>query len=177
MMATLSNILILAFRPKEIVLLCFAWCSLLITHSLTAQDYSTTFKGTPAFFLQLYGPEILGLHVNYNISNRFSVNTGIGLNADFHIGSNYYVTKRKPGNFSLYTGFQFISYHAFSYSGSSGGERQKGLYIPVGCEYVAHRGFTIQLDIGPNFYKYDYDQRNTVPFFGSLKIGITFLRG
>ena len=127
MMATLSDLLALAFRPKEIVLLCFAWCPLLITHGLTAQADSTTVKGTPAFFLQLYGPEILGLHVNYNISKRFSVNTGIGLNADFHLGSNYYVTNRKPGNFSLYSGFQFISYHAFSYGGSSGGERQKGV--------------------------------------------------
>ncbi|MBP7238960.1 MAG: hypothetical protein KBA14_01940 [Saprospiraceae bacterium] len=171
-----SEILTIAFIPKEIVILCFAWCSFLITLDLSAQDEMGTLKGSPAIFLQLYGPEILGLHINYNISNHFSANTGIGLNADFHIGSNYYITKRKLGHFSIYSGFQLISYHEFSYSGSSGGDRQNGLYIPVGFEYVAHRGFTMQLDIGPNFYKYDYAQRNTVPFFGSLKIGITFLR-
>jgi hypothetical protein len=39
---------------------------------------------------------------------------------------------------------------------------------------MAKKGFTIQLDIGPNFIKEDWGQTNTADILGSLKIGYTF---
>jgi hypothetical protein len=53
-------------------------------------------------------------------------------------------------------------------------ESQPGIYFPIGFEYIAKKGFTVQMDVGPNLVGKDWVQTNTAPIMGSLKIGYTF---
>jgi len=136
-----------------------------------AQD-SLYINNSPAFYLQFFGPEILGIHFNMNAGRKFSVNAGIGGNVDYHLGMNYYFGNRSVSKSSLYAGIQICSLREINIFGSSGDyERQAGFYIPIGYEYVAKKGFSIQIDAGPNFVKDDWEQGNTYPFLGSIKVG------
>ncbi len=122
---------------------------------------------------QLWGPEILGGHLNFFLHDHLSINVGIGLNFDAHLGSNVYLKNRNSSARSLYVGAQFIQYREFLFSGS-GAETQLGIYLPLGYESVSSSGFTFQIDVGPNFVSKDWSQTNTLPLIGSVRIGKTF---
>ncbi|MHA7109754.1 hypothetical protein ACRTDU_06485 [Sunxiuqinia elliptica] len=49
---------------------------------------------------------------------------------------------------SIYVGVQAIAYREYLLFGSSGADRQLGIYCPVGVEYIALEGFTVQVDVG-----------------------------
>ncbi len=121
---------------------------------------------------QLWGPEILGVHLNLLLHDRLSVNFGTGLNFDAHVGWNVYLKNRNSSARSLYVGAQVIQYRQFLFSGS-GADTQLGIYLPLGYESVSSGGFTIQMEVGPNFVSKDWSQRNTRPFIASVKIGKT----
>jgi predicted RNA-binding protein with TRAM domain len=53
------------------------------------------------------------------------------------------------------------------------GVRQFGIYLPVGYQLIGKKGFTLQVDIGPNFVNENWGQINTSPILGSIKLGIT----
>jgi hypothetical protein len=59
-------------------------------------------NGTQNFMFQLFGPEMIGIHYNYFMLDKLSVNTGLGWGLSTHIGLNYYLTKRN----NLYFGYQ-----------------------------------------------------------------------
>jgi len=122
---------------------------------------------------QTWGPEGIGVHLNHNIGNKVSLNVGVGFLLDAHIGTNVYVTNRSKKRTSFYLGAQLATLREINIIGSSR-ERQLGIYIPIGFEYIATKGFTMQVDIGPNFVDDDWGQVNTIPFIGSIKIGYTF---
>ena len=136
-------------------------------------DISNNYNRITSVFLQVWGPEIIGFHFNTFIANRFSVNLGIGIITDAHIGFNMYFSNRNKSISSIYLGIQLISYNHFNPFGSSSG-RQFGIYLPIGIEIIARNGFTIQFDVGPNVVEEDWEQRNTEPFLVSFKIGYTF---
>ena len=48
-----------------------------------------------------------------------------------------------------------------------------GVYFPIGYELITQKGFTFQIDVGPNLVKENWGQGNTFPIMGSIKIGIT----
>lgn len=148
----------------------------LSTNLLMSQENSNKIKGSSSLMLQVIGPEVLGVHYNYYVTYRISINAGIGFNMDVHLGSNFYLKNRSKSSSSLFLGAQIIAYRAFHPFGPYFGDHdtQMGLYIPFGYEYLGKKGFTLQVDIGPNFVKEDWGQTNTIPFFGSLKIGYTF---
>ena len=52
---------------------------------LTQSD-STSSDKKVSLMGQLWGPEILGGHLNFFLHERLSINFGIGLNFDTHIG-------------------------------------------------------------------------------------------
>ena len=158
---------------------------------IIAQQDSSHIKKSTSLMLQFLGPEALGIHVNHNASKRISLNLGIGANLDAHLDVNAYINDRDLSSFSFYGGlqvyllreFRFSTGNIFGSMGSSSSmgssttnkrELQVGLYIPVGVEYIAKKGFSIQLDIGPNFIGEDWGQTNTAPIMGSLKVGYTF---
>lgn len=152
----------------------------LSTNLLMSQGNSDKIKGSSSLMLQVFGPELLGVHYNYYVTYRISINAGIGLNMDVHLGSNFYLKNRSKSSSSLFLGAQIIAYREYHLLGNFFGgpdtqhDTQIGLYIPFGYEYLGKKGFTLQVDIGPNFVKEDWGQTNTIPFFGSLKIGYTF---
>ncbi|MFK7814281.1 MAG: hypothetical protein AB8B59_17415 [Maribacter sp.] len=153
-------------------------------NNLLAQSTKSIEKST-SIMGQLFGPEALGIHLNQNLEKRFSLNIGLGIGLDAHLGFNVYLNNRELKRFAWYCGLQaylihevvFISGTIFGESDSSGSNKrdsQAGMYIPIGFEFISKNGFTIQLDLGPNFVKKDWDQTNTAPIMGSLKIGYTF---
>lgn len=172
--------------PLRKILVLFA-LYLLSTWSTTlaAQQKTNSFVQSTSLMGQLFGPEAAGVHLNQNLEKRFSLNVGIGFGLDAHLGFNVYLNNRDIKRFAWFTGLQaylihevsFGSINIFGDSGSSGRDKrdsQAGLYVPIGFEYIAKNGFTIQLDLGPNFVQHDWGQTNTAPIMGSFKIGYTF---
>jgi len=155
------------------------------TETMIAQQDKGDTENSTSLMLQFFGPEALGIHLNHNVSQRFSLNLGLGVGLDAHLGLNAYLTNRDLKRFAWYGGLQvylirevqFISVDIFGSMGSSTTnkrESQVGVYVPLGFEYIAKKGFTIQMDVGPNFVRDDWSQTNTASFMGSLKIGYTF---
>jgi hypothetical protein len=156
-------------HPPVILALVF----FLLQNSILAQASATDIRGSTSLFGQLYGIEVLGITLNYNINHRISVNGGIGVGPTYHVGASYYLN-RKPGKkTSFYVGTQAGSVREVLFFDGFG-DSQLAVYIPIGFEYMAVKGFTIQVDLGPNFTEVDWEQANTLPFYGSLKIGYTF---
>ncbi len=145
---------------------------LLFSANLNAQQDSTKFGGRPSFYLQAWGPEGLGAHFNIFLSNRISLNAGLGFNIDAHIGTNFYFSKRNLSKGAFYAGAQFCSYRIFKFN-FTGKERQLAIYFPLGYEYISEKGFSFQVDIGPNIFQKDWGQFNTFPIMASLKIGFS----
>ena len=153
---------------------------------LTAQQVNSDIKGSTSLMLQFFGPEALGINLNHNASQRVSLNAGLGADLGIHIGANAYLTDRSLKHFAWYGGvqlylireFQFSTGNIFGSWGSSSTtnkrESQAGIYFPIGFEYIAKKGFTVQMDVGPNLVGKDWAQTNTAPIMGSLKIGYTF---
>ncbi|NNF18820.1 MAG: hypothetical protein HKN61_03515 [Flavobacteriaceae bacterium] len=146
-------------------------------------------KGSSSLMLQFWGPELLGLSLNYNVNPSFSLNAGIGLNIDMHLGANYYLLDRTKSRSSLYVGGQLVYYRELEdflgldfgslYDTSENtynGDTQIGLYLPIGYEFLGRRGFTAQAEIGYNLVGKDWDQGNTLPLIGAIRIGYTFRR-
>ncbi len=145
----------------------------IFTNTLSAQNTVPDLKGSTAVVGQLWGIETIGLNINHNINHRVSINAGLGILLDLHLGANLYLTNRTKKKTSFYIGTQVGLIRQISIFGSSD-ESQLGIYAPIGFEYIALKGFTILVDIGPNFVKEDWDQISTFPIMGSLKIGYTF---
>jgi hypothetical protein len=150
-----------------------------IPTKLTAQNDTSSFKSRSSLLFELFGPELMGGYFNYFISNRISANLGIGLDLDFHLGSNIYLVRRNKLRHSIYLGGQIIYYRksTMSFIGFGGPikpDHQIGFYLPIGYEYISKKGFTLQIDLGPNFVSRDWDQSNTKPILFSFKIGKTF---
>ncbi len=169
-------------RSVSFVLLTMAFMATPIHAQQT--DIDPIQKST-SLMLQFFGPEALGIHVNHNTTKRIAMNFGLGVGLDAHIGLNGYLTDRSQKRFAWYGGLQvylirevvFSAGDIFGSMGSSGSsnkESQIGVYIPLGFEYIATKGFTLQLDIGPNLIGEDWGQTNTAPIMGSFKIGYTF---
>ena len=72
----------------------------------------------------------------------------------------------------MYVGLELCTIRMFELSGDAG-IRQLGIYFPIGYESISKKGFTFQIDIGPNFVNENWEQINTSPIMGSIKIGIT----
>ena len=139
-------------------------------------DSNNLFRASLLF--QGGGPEILGVGQNLLLGRHFSVNWGIGINLDWHIGMNGYLIDRTKSRTAVYAGWQFISLKEASFDSNDDGAKQVGIYFPIGVEYMAPRGFTFQVEFGPNFVKHDWDdQGNTGPFLFTLRIGKTFGMG
>ena len=143
---------------------------MIFNFSIHAQD-SLNIAGSAGFYAQAFGPEVLGIHVNINAGGKASINFGIGGNLDYHLGLNYYFGNRHFSKSTIYAGLQVASIREFLFFGSDGHERQIGLYIPIGYEYVAKKGFSLQIDVGPNFVGENWEQSNTQIIQGSFKIG------
>ena len=67
----------------------------LLQGSMLAQNSASDVRGSTSLFGQLYGIEVLGITVNHNVNNWFSINGGIGVGPTYHIGANFYIN-RKP---------------------------------------------------------------------------------
>jgi hypothetical protein len=145
---------------------------------LRGQALQPEVKGSTSLMLQLWGPEVLGIHLNHNISPRISLNLGVGLLLDAHLGANYYFTNRSHRKSSFYAGAQlaYIHEYLFDFWNSRSAATQLEVYLPIGYEYLGRRGFTFQADLGPNFVNEDWDQSNSLPFYGSIKVGISLFR-
>ena len=140
---------------------------------MAAQTRVANIKGSTSLMGQYWGLEILGVHVNHNLNHWLSINAGLGLGLQFHLGANFYLSKRTEKKTSFYVGAQTGRIREYNIFGPFG-ESQFAVYLPIGFEYIASKGFTIQLDVGPNFVENDWAQSNTSSILGSIKIGYTF---
>ena len=113
------------------------------------------------------------MRVNVLVAYRLSINAGIGLNLDAHIGAGYYLIKSQNSGHRMYLGAEFVTIQMFQLSGDMSGVRQLGIYFPIGYELITKKGFTLQFDIGPNVVKENWGQINTLPLTGSIKLGLT----
>jgi hypothetical protein len=144
---------------------------------LFSQSESPDYKGSTSLLFHLGVPELVGLEVNHYLNNRLSINLGLGFTLNCHAGSNFYLVERSHSPSSVYTGFQLVLYND-SYVLGGEGEKWRGIYIPIGYEYVGRKGLTFQLDLGPCFFERKYFASDTPStyFFCSIKIGKTIKR-
>jgi len=144
---------------------------------LFSQSESSAFKGSTSFLFHLGVPELLGLEINHYLNNRISLNLGLGYTANCHAGTNFYLVERSHSPSSVYTGFQLVLFND-SYVPGGEGEKWRGIYLPLGYEYVGGKGFTFQLDLGPCFFGKKYFTQDTPStfLFWSIKIGKTIKR-
>lgn len=161
---TLGNI-----RYSTILIMVF----ILTQNTLNAQSDVPNVKGSTSLLGQVWGLEILGINVNHNLNHWLSLNAGVGIGLQFHLGANFYLNKRTEKRTSFFIGAQTGLIREYYLSGEFG-DSQLAIYLPIGFEYRASKGFTIQLDVGPNFVKNDWSQSNTSSFLASIKIGYTF---
>jgi hypothetical protein len=123
--------------------------------------------------LQLFGPEALGLYYNHYLTKYVSVNAGIGLGGNAHLGSNFYPIKVRPA--TIYVGLQvcrLTRINLNSLGKNYGG--QAGLYFPIGVQLTSAEGITLMFEGGYNWFKDDYYQRNTQPFLFTFRVGKTW---
>jgi len=149
-------------------------CILLIPFNLFSQTEASSFKGRTSFLLHLGTPELVGLELGHYLNNRFSLNLGMGVTANCHAGSNFYLFERSHSPSSAYAGFQLVLYND-SYVPTGLGDKWRGICLPFGYEYVGGKGFTFQFDLGPCFFdkkNFTRDAPSTYLFL-SLKIGKT----
>ena len=129
--------------------------------------------------LQILGPTVLGLYLQSAInSHNLNWNLCIGIIGDIQLGLNYHFLKdRAQSGGSLYIGIQVSRINQIKLSGFPRTEVNTiSIYFPVGLEIIAHNGFTLAIEVGPNFPGEDFSQRNTTPKLFALRIGKHFNR-
>ena len=138
-----------------------------------AQSGLPEFPGKVSVLGQLLGPELLGISTNVYVSNRLAITTGIGLNANLHAGLNYYLFDRSLSRTTFYVGFQIITVKEYDEFNSEETEQLAGIYFPIGMEFISPKGFTLQVEAGPNILNGNGEQANTGPFQIAFRIGKT----
>lgn len=165
---------------KKAFLIFICFISVFLFHTkLIAQNDTLKFNGKSSLLLDIYGPEVIGIYFNYYINNRISVNTGLGIFLDFHLGTNVYLIRRNKSRHAIYIGGQIAHYRtipvSFGWGDPHEPDSQFGIYFPIGYEYCAKKNFTLQIDLGPNIVSEEnWGQTNTYPLMFSIKIGKTF---
>lgn len=130
------------------------------------RDYE---RGTWSSYIQLGGPQIIGLHFDNQVGKRVSLNGSIGVLGDFSIGPNYYLIRKGEFGHHMFMSVKFGAVREIELF-SSGGDFNAGVYVPIGWEYKGPKGFAFQLEAGANFTK-DLGQANTTPVLVALRIG------
>lgn len=172
-----KNVLLIA-----LMLLLFLFLCLKQSLGQDSKPTEPTLKNSVSLCFSLFGPEYVGSYINYYLSNRVSVNGGLGFNLDFHVGMNYYFSKRETRGSSFYLGLQATRYRRYDILNFLNLTKtepltQLGLYLPIGFEYAGRKGIVFQFEAGPNFVSdqwYGNDNRlgyNTFPVMISFKIG------
>ncbi len=162
-------------RTKRILLLLAL--PLILAVEGRAQNDSLDFYDATGIYVEGLGPSLLGLNANYYLGNRVSFNLGAGINLDLHLGANLYLINRARSNHSLYIGGQICMIRELTtplYANISSKKKQTGLFVPLGYEFVGKKGFSVQLECGPNFVNEDYGQMNTKPVVFLIRLGKTF---
>lgn len=157
-------------------LLALALPLLFVTEGL-AQNDSLDYYDATGIYVEVLGPSLLGLNANYYLGNRVSFNLGAGVNLDIHLGANLYLINRARSNHSLYISGQVCMIRELTtpmYANISSKKKQTGLFVPLGYEFVGKKGFSVQLECGPNFVNEDYGQTNTKPLVFLIRLGKTF---
>ena len=158
------------------LLLALAFAFILINETRAQRD-TIDFYDASGVHLELLGPALFGVNGNYYLNNRIAFSLGFGFDLDVHLGVNLKLISRERSNHSVYLSTQFCMIRELKkplYSNLSSGNKQLGLFIPLGYEFVGKNGFTLQLECGPNFVSEDYGQTNTKPVMYLLRIGKTF---
>jgi len=137
-----------------------------------AQTENSDLRSNKSVYFQIGGQQVIGVHVNGFISERFSLNGSLGILLDISIGSNYYIVKKENIGNHMYLGLRFAAIKEVVFGSLLSGNWIFGIHIPIGYELLSKSGFALQLEAGPNFSK-DLGQRNTQPFLVTLKIGFT----
>ena len=144
-------------------------------NQLSAKEFPDSLRAKNSLTFQLFGPEVFGVCYNHYLSRHFSLNAGIGAGMCIHIGFNYYPLKVSP--FSLYFGGQLCRLTLVDLGNLVENHgSQAGFYLPVGLQYTAPKGFTLQFEGGYIIFKEDWGQRNTQPFLYTIRIGKTWFK-
>ena len=144
---------------------------------LKAQVDTLDFFDATGVHVELMGPSLVGINFNYYFGNRLSTNLALGANLDVHLGANFYLISRERSRHSVYISAQLCMIRQLSlplYKDISARNKETGLYIPLGYEFIGKKGFTLQLECGANFVSQDFGQTNTKPVVFLMRIGKTF---
>ncbi len=167
----------IAFSPRTKRILLLLAFSLILVMEGHAQNDSLDFYDATGIYVEGFGPSLFGLNANYYLGNRVSFNLGAGINLDLHLGANLYLINRARSNHSLYISGQVCMIRELTmplYVNISSKKKQTGLFVPLGYEFVGNKGFSVQLECGPNFVNEDYGQTNTKPVVFLIRLGKTF---
>lgn len=122
---------------------------------------------------ELGGPEGLGVYAGYYVTDALALTVGVGLNFDAHLGMQLYFGGHTRSAHSVYAGAHFVICNQYVLAGPAG-DRQGGVFIPLGYEYLARGGFTLQVEVGPNFVGTHWSQVNTRRILASIRLGKTW---
>lgn len=128
------------------------------------------FSGRFAMFAQISGHPVLGASANVFIIPHLSLNAGIGL-VGHHFGANIYLLRRAAiTKLCPYVGFQRVYVREVSFLSDSH-RHQWGWFLPLGLEFIARKGVSMQFELGSDFFATDYGQWNTSGFMATFRIG------
>lgn len=147
----------------------------LTSAKIKAQDIPENPKARNSLSFQLFGPELLGLYYNHYLSDHLSLNAGIGIGGNSHIGFNYYPFDISAARFYLGGQACLLTEIDLESIASNYGS-QAAVYFPVGIQVTAPKGFTLHFEGGYNIFREDYSQRNTQPFLYTIRIGKTWFK-
>jgi hypothetical protein len=123
---------------------------------------------------QLFGPTLLGVHLDYHLLNTLDIELGLGVGLDIQLGARYHLFGNgQLGIFSPYLGL-FVSrircFHPGLFGSGMywGPQNTLGVYIPVGMEIYAYKSLTFSAEGAYQYTGVDWGQRNTVKglYFG-----------
>ncbi|UKN01298.1 hypothetical protein K6119_16340 [Paracrocinitomix mangrovi] len=140
-----------------------------ITHSSFGQSYKNI-RYFRRFGIEAtsFGPATYcSLNFSYFISKNVNIDAGFGMLGAF-AGLRFFPgTFSKPHHWSPYLGFYFTNIIWISPFAPE--DYSKGLYMPLGIQYLGNKGFSFSVEAA-----YISIKNDLTPIWGSLKLGYYF---
>ncbi len=169
------------FYKKNLVII-FSFMLIILLNlntSLYAQPKSIREERPVGVYLQLFGPTVMGLNLNYHFSNLFDGDFGFGIDGDLQLGIRYFPFGDKVAcNLFPYVGLFSEMINEFKINifntSTSSSSSTIGFYIPIGVEWYVYKGLTLSIEAGYNNTREEFNQVNTKRFNGAFRIGYHF---
>ena len=108
----------------------------------------------------------LGVTYERMLTNKWAAEIGVGL-LSVGFGATYYPWEIKEGDVNFYTGLKYSSPNIITTIFLLPDETDAVLYLPVGFAYATSDGFSLGMDVGPNF-------AGSSSVWGNIRLGFRF---